>query len=433
MCHGARLKCQFSDLSLQVTMMFESFLRPRLPLLFFGLFLFFVCTQAQGIESLDEIEQECIHPSKQADPCQFVRMYCGSEAGLINYLELRYCTVSPQNAIWFFALMLFLTIAYFYALFRVSDVHLTTALQSISDYLGLSSEIAGLTLLSFGNGAPDLFTAFAGVSSGDYELIFGSTIGSAMFVLNVVLGSIIIASYFRHKNEVLSFLEQNPPEIPRAGSSFEGEVEQPRPASSSESFVRLRRKLQSITRALRLDACNERSSSYCVIQFRGNSVDRFSHLRNMSIYTIAVFMLLAIFNDGTVHWYDPVILLVYYVFFLAFFIGRHFYLERTARKKKEASLKLNQITSPSSALFRGASFDSVRTFDNNLMVSDSARLFLDAKPVTPGISEGSLKQPVFDIPQLIVTPADIPEDRYILVFGPEQHYLYSNFPLVMIP
>ncbi|KAK9765472.1 hypothetical protein K7432_006183 [Basidiobolus ranarum] len=414
--------------------MAKSFIRLRLSLLIFSLLLLLsVVVKAQDIESFSESDVPCTHPSNHADPCAFVRAYCASEAGLINYLELRYCTISPQNAGWFFVLALFLTIAFFYALFRVSDVHLTTALQSISDYLGLSSEIAGLTLLSFGNGAPDLFTAFAGVSSGDFELVFGSTIGSAMFILNVVLGSIIIASYYRYRNESLSAPQKTRLELQQQLLSSEAELECRHSVCNSESFVRLRRKLQSITRALRLQPSDEQSVSNFVIHFSGISVDKFSHLRNLSIYTIAVFILLGICKDRTIRWFDPLILLLYYIIFLSFFIVKHFFHERTLRKKKEACLKLTQFPPELNSFPQRSSFDSVNSnlsFDCHMSRPDSTDPFLSAKPLSSAIPKDTSSEPNLIVPRLIVTQADTPIKDFLeessensTINGHQRHHL----------
>ncbi|KAK9717188.1 Mitochondrial sodium/calcium exchanger protein [Basidiobolus ranarum] len=383
----------------------KPFTRPRLSSLI-PIILLLLISFANAQDS-DDTNTKCTRPSAHADPCAFVRAYCGDEAGLINYLELRYCRISSQNVGWFFVLAVFLTIAYFYALFRVSDVHLTTALQSISDHLRLSSEVAGLTLLSFGNGAPDLFTAFAGVSSGDFDLIFGATVGSGMFILNVVLGSIIIASYYRHKNTMIT-LPQNTHTETQHVEPLGAELERRPSVSNPESFVRLRRRLQSITRALRLKAPKQYSFPNLVVEFRGIAIDKFSHLRNMTIYTIAVIILIVIFDDGTVHWFEPVILLLYYIFFLAFFIGRHFYLKRALRKKREGNTRSQQLALEPISNNHGNSFESVPSnldAQNGTPRTNSTTLS-GVKPASSPTTDEYSNVLGLTIPKLVVTDAD---------------------------
>lgn len=52
----------------------------------------------------------------------------------------------------------------FMALLTVSERFFCPALELISDYLKLPPVVAGATLLSFGNGAPDTFTQMAAVA-----------------------------------------------------------------------------------------------------------------------------------------------------------------------------------------------------------------------------------------------------------------------------
>ncbi|ORX80220.1 hypothetical protein K493DRAFT_412179 [Basidiobolus meristosporus CBS 931.73] len=382
----------------------ETFIRPHLALLI--LVLLSALANAQNTGSTDDTNTKCTKPNTHYDPCAFVRAYCGDEAGLIDYLQLRYCTLPSREAS-FFILSAFLIVAYFYSLFRVSDVHLTTALQNISDHLRLSSEVAGLTLLSFGNGAPDLFTAFAGVSSGDFDLIFGATVGSGMFILNIVLGSIIVASYYRHKNASLSAPQHNPVE-PQRPDSPRANLERRPSTSNPESFVRLRRRLQSFTRALRLKPSKEYSFSNLVVKFRGLAIDKFSHLRNLTIYTIAVVILLVIFDDGTVHWFEPVILLLYYLFFLGFFICRHFYLKKKRQQNKPRNLRSHQIALEPVSLERGTSMESIQSnLDTNIEAPPLNSTTPDLKSIPSTPVEESPNVLGLSIPRLVVTDADI--------------------------
>lgn len=61
--------------------------------------------------------------------------------------------------------------------------------------MGLSENVAGVTLLAFGNCAPDMITSFSGLS-GDTRVVYTDTMGSAIFVLFVVGGSVIVSQPF---------------------------------------------------------------------------------------------------------------------------------------------------------------------------------------------------------------------------------------------
>lgn len=63
----------------------------------------------------------------------------------------------------------------------------------IADSLKLSQNIAGVTFLAFGNGAPDVFSAIAAIGNsknGDAGLAFGALLGAGVFISTVVVGLI---------------------------------------------------------------------------------------------------------------------------------------------------------------------------------------------------------------------------------------------------
>lgn len=64
----------------------------------------------------------------------------------------------------------------------------------------LSQNVAGVTFLAFGNGAPDVFSAIAAISNakdGDAGLAFGALFGAGVFVSTVVAGLICIVRPFQ--------------------------------------------------------------------------------------------------------------------------------------------------------------------------------------------------------------------------------------------
>ncbi|EJT46712.1 hypothetical protein A1Q1_04677 [Trichosporon asahii var. asahii CBS 2479] len=70
-------------------------------------------------------------------------------------------------------------------------------LATIAAYLGLSETTAGVTLLAFGNGSPDVFSTFASVKSGTFGLAIGELIGAASFITSIVVGSIALVQPFQ--------------------------------------------------------------------------------------------------------------------------------------------------------------------------------------------------------------------------------------------
>jgi sodium/potassium/calcium exchanger 6 len=73
-----------------------------------------------------------------------------------------------------------------------ADNFLVVQLETLSDYLHLSPEVAGVTLLAFGNGAPDIFAAKESLSgkTSDFPLLLGNVLGGSVFISTVVLGSV---------------------------------------------------------------------------------------------------------------------------------------------------------------------------------------------------------------------------------------------------
>ncbi|KAG1500047.1 hypothetical protein G6F47_005616 [Rhizopus delemar] len=69
----------------------------------------------------------------------------------------------------------------------------------ISSKLQLSESMAGVTVLAFGNGSPDLFSTFTAMNSGSGSLAIGELIGAAFFIVSVVSGCMGIIRPFQSK------------------------------------------------------------------------------------------------------------------------------------------------------------------------------------------------------------------------------------------
>jgi solute carrier family 24 (sodium/potassium/calcium exchanger), member 6 len=80
-----------------------------------------------------------------------------------------------------------------------ADTFFCPSLRVIADSLSISQNIAGVTFLAFGNGAPDVFSAIAAIGNakdGDAGLAFGALFGAGVFVSTVVAGSICLIKPF---------------------------------------------------------------------------------------------------------------------------------------------------------------------------------------------------------------------------------------------
>lgn len=61
----------------------------------------------------------------------------------------------------------------------------------------LPHNIAGVTILAFGNGAPDIFSAISAVNQQRPELVLGALFGAGVFVSTFVAGSVCFAKPFK--------------------------------------------------------------------------------------------------------------------------------------------------------------------------------------------------------------------------------------------
>ncbi|KAG5224282.1 hypothetical protein OIU78_022480 [Salix suchowensis] len=123
--------------------------------------------------------------------CVYVKSHIGCRSkGYINYLQVFYCSCGQFSMVGYFLLLLWLAVL-FYLLGNTAADYFCPILESLSKLLKLSPTIAGATLLSLGNGAPDVFASvvsFTRSSSGDVGL--NSILGGAFFVSSVVVGVI---------------------------------------------------------------------------------------------------------------------------------------------------------------------------------------------------------------------------------------------------
>ncbi|KAF5725750.1 cation/calcium exchanger 1-like [Tripterygium wilfordii] len=123
--------------------------------------------------------------------CLYVKTHIGCRTkGYINYLFIFYCTCGKSPILGHSLLLLWL-IVLFYLLGNTAANYFCESLESLSKILKLSPTIAGVTLLSLGNGASDVFASivsFTNSSNGDVGL--NSVLGGAIFVSSVVVGVI---------------------------------------------------------------------------------------------------------------------------------------------------------------------------------------------------------------------------------------------------
>ncbi|KAI7852520.1 Sodium/calcium exchanger protein-domain-containing protein [Circinella umbellata] len=142
----------------------------------------------------------CINIEEYEDQCAFVELACHGFSGM--YLKLYYCSSLWKPII--VSLMGIILMLFFGAVSIVASDFFCPNLQTISSKLQLSESMAGVTVLAFGNGSPDLFSTFSAMNSGSGSLAIGELIGAAFFIVAIVSGSMGIIRPFR--SERITFM-----------------------------------------------------------------------------------------------------------------------------------------------------------------------------------------------------------------------------------
>jgi len=85
----------------------------------------------------------------------------------------------------------------FFLLSFTADEFLSPSLQQIANTFSLSNSLAGVTLLAFGGGAPDVFASLSAANSNDLEgieMAIAVLLGSALFIQSVINAFVIYYS-----------------------------------------------------------------------------------------------------------------------------------------------------------------------------------------------------------------------------------------------
>ncbi|XP_055996579.1 mitochondrial sodium/calcium exchanger protein-like isoform X2 [Ostrea edulis] len=142
-----------------------------------------------------------IHKVNKSERCHFTKSTddCSIDEGFIDYTVFSYCQFSPSLLPLALIILFIWWLFLFIGLAITADDYFCPALTVISKTLHLSHNIAGVTFLAFGNGAPDIFSAIAAIGNaknGEAGLAFGALLGAGVFVTAVVAGTIAIIHPF---------------------------------------------------------------------------------------------------------------------------------------------------------------------------------------------------------------------------------------------
>lgn len=116
----------------------------------------------------------------------------GDSDSLLDYTFEYACVWNRSPAL--LVLMAFEMILLFILLGAAAEKFLCPALACISDTLHVPHDIAGITFLALGNGAPDVFGTFAAVKQHSYGISVGALLGAGLFVQTVVVAGVALVS-----------------------------------------------------------------------------------------------------------------------------------------------------------------------------------------------------------------------------------------------
>ncbi|OWB81419.1 hypothetical protein B5S33_g36 [[Candida] boidinii] len=156
---------------------------------------------------------ENLRNSTTNEICNYITSSCNSS--VFSYSKFYYCSIVENSDIKNYAKKKFFSVLSLIALFLFLLIlllflgtlasYLTTNLTEISNAIGLSDKVAGLTLLSLGNSSPDVFSTYAALKSNSTTLAIGELIGAASIACSVVIGCMALAKPFSVNKE--SFLK----------------------------------------------------------------------------------------------------------------------------------------------------------------------------------------------------------------------------------
>lgn len=163
-------------------------------------------------------EEQCRLVHKSRDQCAFVKKHCpDDEGGFGAYLDLYFCKLPHAKPVAFMTLVMWLGLLFSTIGIAASDFFCIN-LSTIASILGMSESMAGVTLLAFGNGSPDVFSTFAAMSTNSGSLAVGELMGAAVFITAVVAGSMALIRPFHVARK--SFIRDVGFFIVAAGFSF---------------------------------------------------------------------------------------------------------------------------------------------------------------------------------------------------------------------
>jgi len=171
------------------------------PVLFVNATLSTMSMFGQDDHHHDDVPCGDVHKVNTSYQCDFVNATdsCHIEEGIFDYTVFMYCTLGARLLGLAVTILIVWLVFLFVSLAITADDFFCPALEVMAKTMRMSDNIAGVTLLAFGNGAPDVFSAISAVQNmknGDVGLVFGALLGAGVFLTTVVAGAVCIVGTF---------------------------------------------------------------------------------------------------------------------------------------------------------------------------------------------------------------------------------------------
>ena len=122
------------------------------------------------------------------EKCQFINQNC--PYNYINFYYLYYCVIK-SSLLPSIIIFLIILILLFFILSSTSDLFLSTAMVKLIETYKINQNVAAVTLIAFGNCAPDIISSLVASENDNISFSIGSIIGSGMFITSFVFGLVV--------------------------------------------------------------------------------------------------------------------------------------------------------------------------------------------------------------------------------------------------
>ncbi|CAD5210430.1 unnamed protein product [Bursaphelenchus okinawaensis] len=151
------------------------------------------------MQSDDDFDDDCTLRASwgRTQACDYVlNSYSNCEGGgYIAWTSVIVCQETDLTEVLFLVISIIWLLLLFILLAVSADEFLSTNITTIAEKFKISQSVAGVTLVAFGNGAPDIFSAIASAVSDESPkagLAFGQLLGGGMFITTVVVPIVIL-------------------------------------------------------------------------------------------------------------------------------------------------------------------------------------------------------------------------------------------------